>query len=528
MAYSKSTARTEQEWKAYRNWFVNPVDAVKDWFGTTPDPWQADMLNAIFRDKKDRAIAKSAHGVGKTALDAWVAWIFANCLENSRVVATAPVQAQLTDVLFPELALWHTKMPKRMQDEWMISAQHVRHRANPNTWFMVARTSNKPANLQGFHNRYIQIIGDEGSAIPENVFEVIEGALSEATDEEGNERIARLIITGNPNFTAGEMFNAFGRNKDLYHRVTVTGDPELLDDLGIEDGGFHPDHGKVYLSSRVKKKYVDTMAKKYGRDSAIFDVRVRGVFPRFSDDCVVPFEWAQRAQALLMPTYWDKHRDRVTVVVDPSRGGAAETVIGFFRTGICYRLDAHKTQTTLQVTKLVQEAVLSVVADGLMLEAVIIDEPGVGGGVIDECRAAGLPVIAYNGSLPMVKDQDPAEDIRLFQNRRARDWWNVRRKLELGQLPLLPDETLLAQLTSIRKKFMKTSEKICIESKQDLKDRLGKDASPDRADVIVMGAAPWYQPTARAGMVRPEDMEVGDDRPNMEPDEVQENWRDGM
>jgi len=30
------------------------------------------------------------------------------------------------------------------------------------------------------------------------------------------------------------------------------------------------------------------------------------------------------------------------------------------------------------------------------------------------------------------------------------------------------------------------SEKIQIESKQDLKDRLGKEASPDRSDVIVM------------------------------------------
>jgi len=76
---------------------------------------------------------------------------------------------------------------------------------------------------------------------------------------------------------------------------------------------------------------------------------------------------------------------------------------------------------------------------------VIIDEPGVGGGVIDQCRAAGLPVTPYNGSMPMVRGVDPDEDVRLFKNRRARDHWLVRMRLEAGNLPLPHDETCSAR-----------------------------------------------------------------------------------
>jgi hypothetical protein len=64
-------------------------------------------------------------------------------------------------------------------------------------------------------------------------------------------------------------------------------------------------------------------------------VRVRGIFPRAADDAVIPLEWAERAQYLDKPSF-DPRADQVTVVVDPSRGGAAETVIGLFRKGVCY------------------------------------------------------------------------------------------------------------------------------------------------------------------------------------------------
>lgn len=517
MAYSKPVKRTEEEWKAQRHWRAHPVEAVKDWFGVTPDDWQGDVLNGIFQDK-DRVAYKAAHGVGKTTIDAWAGWIFLNGFENSRLVATAPTIHQLTDALWPEYAKWHAKMPNRMKDEWMLSGTHIRHKIAPYEWFGVARTSNKPANLQGFHNANLMIQGDEGSAIAENVFEVIEGAMSEAGDEG---KTAKLMIGGNPNFASGELYNVFHRNNELYHGVTITGDPEWFASLKIKQGDYVPGHGHVYYSSRVRKKYVDTMAKKYGKDSSIFDVRVRGIFPRSADDVVIPWAWANAMRGMPLPVSFDAYADGVTLVVDPSRGGGAETALGLFRKGYCFDLWAFKngTTSTTPVIDAVHEAILQkIIGKGLRLLEIIVDEPGIGGGVIDALRKEGLPVRAYNGGRPMVKDVDPVDDVRQFKNIRARDWWNVRRKLELGLLPLPDDETLIGQLTSLKFKYS-TDEKIVCESKEDLKDRLGKEASPDRADVIVMGSAPWYATSAAPHTLSEDDVMIGEPRDNGQDEE---------
>jgi hypothetical protein len=511
MAFAKIPDRTEQEWKAFANYLKHPVDAVKDWFGVTPDDWQGDVLNGIFTNK-DRSAYKAAHGVGKTTLDAWAGWIFLNGYEDARLVATAPTIHQLTDALWPEYAKWQDKMPARMKDEWSLSSTHIKHKDTvkhkySSTWFATARTSNKPANLQGFHNEHLMIQGDEGSAIPENVFEVIEGTLSEAGDDG---KIAKLLLGGNPNFTSGELYNAFNRNSDLYHCVTITGDPQWFADLNIKQGQFVPLHGHVYLSPRVRERYRTTMEKKYGIDSAIYDVRVRGIFPRAAEDVIIPFSWAEAAMMLNTPSQFDPVADGVTLVVDPSRGGGAETSIGDFRKGYCIKLTGHKVTSTTAIVTLVKERVLAITGSGQRLNTIIVDEPGIGGGVIDQLRAENLPVQPYNGGWPLVKGQDPDDDIRMFANRRARDWWHVRRLIEQGRLPLPHDEVLLAQMTTLKFHYRTNDQKIVCESKEDLKNRLGKEASPDRADVIVMGTAPWYSAAEVHGNLGENDVFFGE------------------
>jgi hypothetical protein len=508
VAFKKPPERTPEEWQAFKHWLANPVDAVKEWFKVTPDDWQGDLLNAIFTGNVDRVAGKAAHGPGKTAVDAWAGTIFLNGYQNCRVVCTAPTFAQLHDVLFPEFSKWMGKLPKRMQDEWNISGGHIRHKRAPYDWFAVARTSNKPANLQGFHNSNIFIIADEASAITHPVFEVIEGTLSEA-GEEG--KIAKLLMAGNPNFNSGELHDAFYRNRDLYERFTITGDPELLGRLGLKQGEYHSEHGRVYYSKRVKAKYVNTIERKYGRDGAVFDVRVRGIFPRAADDAIIPLEWAERATLREQPAC-DPNADGVTLVVDVSRGGAAESVIGSFRRGACYHLSPHKTSSTIALANLVHDAGLAIKAAGLRLVEVIVDEPGVGGGVIDVLRSMNYSVRGYDGGKPLVKGVDPEEDCRMFANRRARDWWNLRRQLEQDKVPLPDDDVMIAQLASVKFKY-NPQEKIIVENKQDLKDRLGPEASPDRGDVIVMGTAPYYDSGAVHGSIELEDVQWGKNRP---------------
>lgn len=521
MAYKKPIPRTDREKAAFAHWLAHPVDAVKDWFHTTPDDWQGDLLTALFTGDVDRVAGKAAHGPGKTAVDAWAGWIFLNCFMDCRVVATAPTFAQLHDVLFPEFSKWHNKFPDRIKQEWVISGGHVRHKLNPLDWFAVARTSNQPSNLQGFHGTDILILADEASAIPANVFEVMEGALSEA-GELG--KTAKLLMAGNPNFNSGELHDAFTRNQELYHRITITGDPDFLASLGIEHGDNHADHGHTYYSPRVKKKYVETIAKKYGRDSAVFDVRVRGIFPRAADDTIISLDNAERAAALVPPSF-DPVADPFSVIIDPSRGGAAETVIGMARQGIVLEFASYKGKlTTHQVAAHAHDMVMKHKLKGLRLAEIVCDLPGIGGGVIDVLRKDySYPVREYDGGKPLVKGVDPDDEVKMFQNKRARDWWRLRRRLEVGNYPIPNDDVCVAQLASVKYRYMKGTEKIVAESKQDMKDRLGPEASPDRGDVVVMAQAPDFT-VANAG-IGSEDVFVGEDRPTSE---YQEDMEAGL
>lgn len=492
----KHAPLSEKTRKALEFWKSNPVEAVKDWFDVTPEDYQAVVLNAMFRDGHDRVVDKSCHGAGKTALHAFVGWVFLNCFEQSRLVATAPVAAQLHDALWPEYAKWHQKMPEELRQMWDVTATHIRNKSAPMVWFGTARTSNKAANLQGFHGTNILIEADEMSAIAQDIFETIEGTLSEA-GEQG--KVALFFGAGNPNFLGGEFYDAFGKNKDLYFRVTQTGDPAFLETLEfegkpVEQGGYHPAHGYTFYSKRVTKKYRETMARKYGSESAVFDVRVRGVFPRHQDDAVIPFQSAEAAALREPPAPLDPVADPVRIVMDPSRGGAAETVVGAFRRRACVRMQAYKTTNTEACVDLLADAVAYWKTKGVTISHVIVDEPGVGGGVVDSAKRREIPVIGYHGGRGLVKGVDPAEDCRMFANVRARDWWNVRRMFEAELVSMPNDNTLVDQLASVKYAYNK-QDKIQVEAKYDLIKRLGEDASPDRADVIVMGLAPWYSLT---------------------------------
>jgi hypothetical protein len=458
-------------------WGKNPVEAVKDWFNITPEPYQCLALEQLFGGTSARVAMKSAHGVGKTAVMSWAGLVFLNTRPLSRVPATAPTANQLMDILWPEFSKWLMRMPDELRNQWSSSATHIRHKAYADTWFATARTSNKPDNMQGFHNDHVLVLVDEAPGVLQPIYEVIEGILSSA-DEEGLE--ARILLTGNPTSTSGEFYNAFNKNKHLYSRITVSGDARTQ---------FQALDGETFISKRVSAKYREMMAAKYGL-GAVYDARVRGLFPRSADDVVIPFEWAERAQFVEVP-YLDRIADPATIVMDVARAGGSKTTLGIYRRGHCLEMHSWPKTGTNECANILYEAWKhgSYGVGDVVRGPVIVDEPGVGGGVIDVAVNLGVPIVPYNGSAKFIPGVDPEDHIRMFYNRRARDWWMLRRKLEesLSKIPV--NEDIVNELASVKYEYR--NEKIIIENKRDMIERLGDDASPDYADNIVMGLTPY-------------------------------------
>lgn len=489
--------------KAFKYWAENPVEAIKDWFQVTPEDYQAQAISDLL-SPLGRVAMKSAHGVGKTTTMAWAGWVFLMTRPLSLVPASAPTAAQLMDVLWPEFGKWHMRLPDELKDVWDISATHIRHKQYPKNWFATARTSNKQENMQGFHNSSVCILLDEAPGIIPGIFEVIEGIMSNA-GELGHE--ARLMMTGNPVVSAGEFYQAFTKNSKLYSRITVTGDAETK---------FTKMDGKTFVSPRVSDKYRHTMLSKYG-DGAVYDARVRGVFPRSADDVIIAMEWADAAQRVKLP-HFDRIAHPVTLVMDVARYGGNKTTLGLYRGGhLCEMHSWPKTSTNECADILVEAWKYGGYGVGeIMRGPVIVDEPGVGAGVVDIARRAGVPIVPYNGSAKFIIGIDPAEHIRMFANRRARDWWMARRKFEQGQVHITESEEIVNELASVKYEYI--NEKIKVESKKDMIERLGEDASPDFADNIIMGLAPYLGVMSQMKWDDGIDFHAGADRATAEMD----------
>jgi hypothetical protein len=396
------------------------------------------------------------------------------------------------------------RMPPELRDHWSSSATHIRNKKYPDTWFATARTSNKPDNMQGFHNDHVLVLVDEAPGVAQPIYEVIEGIMSSA-DEEGLE--ARILMAGNPTQTSGEFYNAFNKNKDLYSRITVSGDASTH---------FQKLDGSTFISKRVTEKYRETMKSKYGL-GGVYDARVRGLFPKTADNVVIPLDWAERAQFIEVP-YLDNIAHPVTIVMDVARYGGNKTTLGLYRGGHCIFMKGFPKTGTNECADILVEAYthggfgIGKIARG----PVIVDEPGVGQGVIDVAVNLGVPVTPYNGSAKFIPERDPAEHIRMFANRRARDWWMCRRKFEQNLSKIPENEDIVNELASVQYEYR--NEKIIIESKRDMIERLGDDASPDYADNIVMGLTDYLGVGSIAKWDAGIDFMAGGDRATAEMD----------
>ena len=112
-----------------------------------------------------------------------------------------------------------------------------------------------------------------------------------------------------------------------------------------------------------------------------------------------------------------------------------------------------------------------------------IDSIGIGASPFDILGERGLPVFGINAaSRSVVRDKSNQFG---FANKRAEMWWRLREMLEPGSgrnLVLPDDRELLGDLCAPR--YKQTTQGIQIESKDDIRKRLGR--STDCGDALVM------------------------------------------
>jgi phage terminase large subunit len=417
-----------------------PAQFAIEALGATPEPWQIEAGAKLAA--KRRLSIRSGHGVGKSAFMAWTILWFMSTHFPCKVPATAPTGHQLSDILWAELAKWHRVLKERLPElgnEFEWTSEKFVLKSHSQESFAVARTSRpeNPEALQGFHSENILFLLDEASGVPDEVFQVAEGALS----SDG----AYVVMAANPTRTQGYFFDSHHKMRSSWATMHVDGES----------------------CGRVSKQYVADMAKKYGTESSIYKIRVKGEFAG-TPDGVIPLDIIEAAKTRDVQTHGAERWG-----VDVARFGDDLSALAKRRGNtLTEKVKTWGGKDTMQTAGLIKN---EYDAAKVKPEAICIDVIGLGAGVVDRCKELGLPVIGVNvAESPAVKEQYMRLRDELWFE--ARDWFHGR------DVKIPDDEDLVGELTLPTFKVLSTGKKQ-VESKDTIKLRA---ASPDRADAFCL------------------------------------------
>lgn len=447
----------------------HPVEFVEDVLHAKPDEQQAAILRSVAQNPM--TTVRSGHGIGKSAVEAWVVIWFMMTRPYPKIPCTAPTQHQLYDILWAEISKWKRNNPT-LEKELIWTKEKIYLKGHQEEWFAVARTATTPDALQGFHAENVLYIIDEASGVKDAIFEPVLGALSTAG--------ARLLMCGNPTQLQGFFYESHTKNRAAY-------------------SAFHVDGRK---SSRVSQEYVDRIIRMYGEDSNVFRVRVAGDFPLAEDDVFIPLYLVEKS--IMTEFSPRKNPNILRIGCDVARFGDDKTVIG---TRVDEKVTIEKKRNGQDTMKTADDIVMLYYDllkryPGYKDEIIItVDDSGVGGGVVDRLRQIKRndpKQFEQMSILPIIFGQRIKHryyhDSTTFMMSVVKDLLSPtdedgnEKPIEL----ILPnDEDLVAQL-STRKYALTENSKVKVESKDAMKKR--GMPSPDEADCVLLLCVPVRTP----------------------------------
>jgi hypothetical protein len=426
-----------------------PALFAEEALGAKPTDQQWQASKAIVEKKK--VSIRSGHGTGKSTFEAWCVLWFQTCYFPCKVPCTAPTSHQLTDVLWAEVAKWHRVLKERLPElgsEFEWRSERFQLVSDPQESFAVARTSRpeNPEALQGFHSENLLFLIDEASGVPEQVFQVAEGALSTES--------SFVVMAANPTREDGYFYDSHHKMRSAWACLHWDGEESPL----------------------VSKKYIEEMRLKYGVDSPIYQIRVKGNFATAADG-VIPLHLCESAKSRQV----EKTNAPVIWGLDVARFGDDSTALA-----------KRQGNSQLEITKewfgkdLMQTVGLlknEYDASKVKPSHICVDVIGLGAGVVDRAKEIGLPVVGVNVS------ESPSVDGK-YSRLRDELWFKGREWLEALDCRLCEDEALIGELTTPKYQILSNG-KLKVESKDEMKRR--GVASPNRADA-------WLMTFANAGL----------------------------
>ena len=398
-----------------------------------------------------RTAVSSGRGIGKSALVSWlILWMLSTRIGAS-VIVSANSENQLRTVTWGELTKWATMIcnahwwevsaTKLVPAAWLTDIVERDLKKGTRYWAAEGKlwSEENPDSYAGVHNHDgMMVIFDEASGIPDSIWSVAAGFFTEKILDR------YWLAFSNPRRNTGYFYECFNAKRDFW----VTRNIDAREVEGTD--------------TAVYQQIID----EYGADSIQARVEVYGEFPLTGENQFIPPVLVD--DAFKREPVSDDSAPYV-VGVDPARFGADSTVIAIRRGRTLVRIDRHKGDDTMTVVGHVIEVI-----DEFKPALVVIDEGGLGAGVVDRLREQRYQVRGVNFGSKSLK-------AAMYGNKRAEMWGNMRLWLKTASIPR--DKALKSDLISPMMK-PDSSGAIFLESKKDMKAR--GLASPDAGDALAV------------------------------------------
>ncbi len=418
---------------------------------------QREVLEALSDHR--RVAVKSGNGLGKGFSAAVAILWFLCCNDPSVVLSTAPTFRQVRHVLWREVHRLYRRARYSPGGKLLETRLELSDRR-----FALGLSADSGEEFQGFHSPNMLIVVDEAEGVEETIYEAIEAVMTSEN--------CRLLLIGNPTTMSGTFRRAFYEDRELYHTVTIS----ALESPNVTEG-------RMVFRGLTSRRWVEERKKVWGEENPIYQARVLGEFPDQAEDTLISLsriEAGMTARPLASngeepPEAPEgdggEETGPVVIAVDVARFGSDKSVILRRRGPVVEEIKAYRGLDTMKLAGHVADAIKRWEPD-----EVVLDEVGIGAGVLDRLREQGYRVQGVNVGRP-------ARDSEHYANLRAEGYWNLRQLFLDGALEIPVDNDLVGQLAALRYSFNSTGQ-VLMESKEEMRHR--GVPSPDKADALMM------------------------------------------
>lgn len=475
----------------FKSWQEDWNRFVRDVLKARLDQEQQDIISSVQFNPMTAVASGTARGKDFVAACASLSFLYltptfdkaGSMVKNTKVAMTAPTARQVHNIMTPEVRRLYRAakvLPGRLVSDDI--------RTDFDEWFLTGFKAGDDATeaWSGFHAANTMFVVTEASGISETTFNAIEGNL------QGN---SRLLIVFNPNVTSG--YAAQAMKSPRFHRFRLN---SLNAENVVKKQDIIP--GQVdynWVADKVENWCTPIKESDFNegegdfrfengvyRPNDLFRVKVLGLFPKVSEDVLIPLEWIEIANRR-----WQLYNETGSVPHGPKRIGQDVAGMGRDSSVKCARInnyvegfDIHHSAGKADHMK---------VAGGLAHDLsqvgghmAFIDTIGEGAGVFARLQELGYmnAFSAKNGAT--AKGLHDVTGEYEFVNMRAYTYWAIRDWLnpKNGYEPCLPPDDYLAQELTDTHWFFQSNGSIQIEAKKDIQERLKR--SPDRADSLAL------------------------------------------